>query len=118
MSRSYVCLPPPETIGTCELCGATDHHLVEGVWPGCRPKITVTLCAPQPLTDAQCGRANIPVRPFLGLSVADRDAIHARMRARIHAAFSRAIAAFSAREEVPLGAEADVSHVRRPRGAR
>lgn len=30
---------PAETIGVCELCGEVDHHLVEGVCPGCRPKI-------------------------------------------------------------------------------
>lgn len=33
----------PEAIGTCEICGATDHHLVEGLCPVCRPK-TITLC--------------------------------------------------------------------------
>lgn len=51
-----------QSIGTCELCGEVDHHLVDGVCPGCRPKI-------------------------------------------------RQVAA-----EVPLGAEADVSHVLRPEG--
>jgi hypothetical protein len=109
MSRSYVMF---EKIGTCEQCGLTDHHLIEGECPFCRPKVTVTLCSPQLLTGAQCGRANVPVRPFLSLSVADRDVI----RVHIRAAISRAIAAFSAREEVPLGAEASVSHVRVPKG--
>lgn len=28
-----------ETIGTCELCGLTDHHLVAGECPRCRKKI-------------------------------------------------------------------------------
>lgn len=27
-----------ETIGTCEICGATDHHLIAGVCPICSPK--------------------------------------------------------------------------------
>lgn len=27
-----------ERIGTCELCGLTDHHLVDGVCPTCRPR--------------------------------------------------------------------------------
>lgn len=43
MTRSYVTF---EKIGTCELCGATDHHLVEGVCPACRPKITTIITAP------------------------------------------------------------------------
>ena len=30
-----------EQIGTCEICGATDHHLVEGACPACARK-----CAP------------------------------------------------------------------------
>ncbi len=29
-----------ERIGTCELCGLTDHHLVDGICPGCRIKST------------------------------------------------------------------------------
>lgn len=37
---------PFEKIGTCELCGATDHHLVEGVCPGCTPKISATVQTP------------------------------------------------------------------------
>lgn len=40
-----------ETIGTCDVCGATDHHLVEGLCPVCRPKtITVSMAA------RQCGK--------------------------------------------------------------
>lgn len=31
-----------ETIGTCDVCGATDHHLVEGLCPTCQPK-TITI---------------------------------------------------------------------------
>lgn len=27
-----------ETIGECEICGLTDHHLVGGVCPTCQPK--------------------------------------------------------------------------------
>lgn len=27
-----------ERIGECELCGLTDHHLVDGICPTCRPK--------------------------------------------------------------------------------
>lgn len=35
-----------ETIGTCELCGVTDHHLVADECPGCRPKcITINATA-------------------------------------------------------------------------
>lgn len=112
MNRTYV-LTRFETIGTCEDCGATDHHLIEGLCPVCRPKTvtveTESLKAPQHVDcDRSCvnflkvselylieqgGRVSIPVRPLFRLSDSDS-------------------------EEVPLGAEADVSHVRRPRGAR
>ncbi len=29
---------PRGTIGTCELCGVTDHHLVDGLCPPCKEK--------------------------------------------------------------------------------
>ncbi len=29
-----------ETIGTCDVCGATDHHLVEGLCPVCQSRTT------------------------------------------------------------------------------
>lgn len=69
MTRAYVCTRF-ETIGTCELCGVTDHHLVKGVCPACRPKVAGTAGTP---ADA----ARLPGYP-----------------------------------DVPLGAEADVRHVR------
>lgn len=28
-----------ETIGTCDICGQTDHHLIDDVCPTCRPKV-------------------------------------------------------------------------------
>lgn len=34
-----------ETIGTCDLCGATDHHLVDGACPGCRPRCRTLMSA-------------------------------------------------------------------------
>jgi hypothetical protein len=40
-----------ETIGTCEICGATDHHLVEGLCPVCRPKTTTVV-----ISGRQCGK--------------------------------------------------------------
>lgn len=36
---------PHERIGTCELCGATDHHLVAGECPGCRKKCAAVIDA-------------------------------------------------------------------------
>lgn len=94
MSRAYVAIPI-ERIGTCEYCGATDHHLVEGLCPICRPK-TVTL--------SDCGG---PVPRLQRVTAAFRElaatlALHNLMPA----------------EEPPLGAEADVSHVRWPKGVR
>lgn len=41
-----------ETIGTCEICGATDHHLVEELCPRCSPK-TITIIA----GGRRCGRS-------------------------------------------------------------
>jgi hypothetical protein len=81
-------MPSIETIGTCERCGVTDHHLVLGLCQVCTAKI-----APQNIdctrrcADVECehGVANIPPRPFFY-------------------------------EEVPLGAEASVSHLRIPKG--
>lgn len=33
-----------ERIGTCELCGLTDHHLVDGVCPTCQPRcVTISV---------------------------------------------------------------------------
>lgn len=89
MSRSYVTF---ERIGTCELCGATDHHLVEGVCPVCRPKVTVTLCQPP----RQQGK---------------REALNQMVNAAV-----LALKNMARTEEVPLGAEASVSHVRVPKG--
>jgi hypothetical protein len=43
MSRDYVCTQFPETIGTCELCGVTDHHLMEGACPGCRARYALAV---------------------------------------------------------------------------
>lgn len=71
-------VPSIETIGTCDHCGVTDHHLILGICPGCTDTI-----APQ--------------------------TIDCTMRCADFAQVA---------SEVPLGAEADVSHVRRPRGAR
>lgn len=90
MNRSYVTF---EKIGTCELCGATDHHLVEGVCPFCRPKVVVTLCAPPP---RQQGK-----RLALG---------------RMIDAAAQALRNMARTDEVPLGAEAGVPHVRVPKG--
>jgi hypothetical protein len=28
-----------ETIGECEICGVVDHHLVEGLCPGCTARV-------------------------------------------------------------------------------
>lgn len=28
-----------ETIGTCDICGQTDHHLIDDVCSSCRPKV-------------------------------------------------------------------------------
>lgn len=28
-----------ETIGTCDICGRADHHLIDDVCPQCRPKV-------------------------------------------------------------------------------
>ncbi len=34
-----------ERIGPCEICGLTDHHLVDGICPTCRPKCaTMNVC--------------------------------------------------------------------------
>lgn len=90
MNRSYVTF---ERIGTCELCGATDHHLVEGVCPVCRPKVMVTHT---PAFSRQQGK---------------REALAQMVDAAVLALKSMARA-----EEVPLGAEASVSHVRVPKG--
>lgn len=35
---NYVLTKFPECIGTCDWCGAIDHHLDEGLCPVCRPK--------------------------------------------------------------------------------
>lgn len=36
--------PTIERIGTCELCGATDHHLVDDVCPTCQPRcVTISV---------------------------------------------------------------------------
>lgn len=38
----------PETIGSCDICGRTDHHLIDDVCPACRPKAeTVSARAPR-----------------------------------------------------------------------
>jgi hypothetical protein len=49
-----------EAIGTCELCGLTDHHLVDGVCPTCRPKCISALVpdaalSPPSLESTVCG---------------------------------------------------------------
>ncbi len=67
MSRSDVATPI-ERIGTCELCGATDHHLIEGLCPWCRPK-TVTV---DPAV------ARLPGYPDVPLG-AEADVRHARV---------------------------------------
>lgn len=41
-----------ETIGTCELCGATDHHLVVGVCPGCQPRCKTIMATAQSASDS------------------------------------------------------------------
>jgi len=46
MTRTYVCTQFPERIGICELCGVTDHHLVEGVCPACSQKVAATVEVP------------------------------------------------------------------------
>lgn len=33
-----MCAANAERIGTCELCGITDHHLVDGICPACQPR--------------------------------------------------------------------------------
>jgi hypothetical protein len=79
-------LPSTETIGTCERCGATDHHLVLGLCPGCTDKIVPqTIDCSRRCVEPEHGVADIPPRPFKY-------------------------------EEAPLGAEADVSHLRLPKG--
>lgn len=99
MSKSYVAIPI-EHIGTCEWCGATDHHLVEGVCATCRPKAkTVDALA------TSCGA-----------KLRDPDQVGA-FRRMIESA-TRALRFFDMVDETPLGAEADVSHVRRPKGTR
>ena len=60
-----------ERIGTCELCGLTDHHLVDGVCPTCRPR-----CATIPATAP--GVALPP--PSLELSVSGNSGFIARSR--------------------------------------
>ncbi len=69
-------MPSIETIGTCEGCGATDHHLILGLCPSCTEKT-----GPQHL---DCTR--------------------------------RCTDSAQVASEVPLGAEADVSHVLVPKG--
>ena len=87
MSRSYVCV----NIGACEICGIVDHHLVEGVCPACQPKVlTVTTMTLQQ----------------------GKTAFLERLVAR--AAF--ALKGMQPKESIPLGAEADVSHLRLPKG--
>lgn len=84
-----------ETIGTCELCGATDHHLIEGVCPTCRTKVTtvqITACGTRPMGDVMA-------------------AIN-----RLGAALVLALNAKADAGEESLGAEANVSHVRVPKG--
>jgi len=81
-------MPSIETIGTCERCGATDHHLFLGLCPGCTDKLVPqTIDCKMRCADVEHehGVANIPPRPFFY-------------------------------EEVPLGAEASVSHVQVPKG--
>jgi hypothetical protein len=41
-----------EKIGVCEACGATDHHLVEGICPACKPKCR-TIDTPAVINPAQ-----------------------------------------------------------------
>lgn len=91
MSRSYVTL---ETIGTCELCGVTDHHLIEGVCPTCRPKVTtvqITMCGAPPRRRALAALNRLVAASVLALKA-------------------------KANAEEELGAEANVSHVRVPKG--
>jgi hypothetical protein len=76
-----------------------DHHLVEGVCPTCRPKtFTVggeaTVCGP-------ARRQSKTVAALSHLVAVARLALHN-----------------TTADDTPLGPEADVSHVRRPRGAR
>lgn len=85
----------PEKIGACELCGVTDHHLIEGVCPACRPKVTtvqITACGARPKGDVMT-------------------AIN-----RLGAALVLALNAKADAGEESLGAEANVSHVRVPKG--
>lgn len=96
---SYVAIPV-ERIGACDWCGAVDHHLVEGLCPTCRPKtITVGDRA------TACGT---PAR---------RQGVTAALQ-QLAAAAAQALRNLKRAEEPPLGMEADVSHVRRPKGAR
>lgn len=101
MSRSYACVQFPEAIGTCEFCGSTDHHLVEGLCPICRPK-TVNVGTPGHI---DCGTPALGRHP-ISLAALDRMATAALL----------AIKRMARTEEVPLGAEASVSHVRVPKG--
>lgn len=43
-----------ERIGTCEICGTIDHHLVDGVCPDCRPRCRET-SPPEPAASQPTG---------------------------------------------------------------
>ena len=89
-----------ERIGTCELCGLTDHHLVDGVCPTCRPR-----CATIPATAP--GVALPP--PSLELSVSGNSGFIARSReafAQLGAAARLAFSNLDMPDDEALGDEA------------
>lgn len=82
-----------ERIGTCELCGGTDHHLVDGICPACRPKCMTIAVSGNPRFVARAREA------FMELGAAAR------------VVFS----SLDMPDDEALGDEADVRHVRRDR---
>ncbi len=62
-----------ECIGTCELCGATDHHLVDGICPACRPKCIAISVSGSPRLIARARQTFLQLGECARLALANLD---------------------------------------------
>jgi hypothetical protein len=116
-----------ERIGECEFCGVTDHHLVDGICPTCRPKCTTVggnrsfIALTREAFGQLAAGAKLAVHNLTGPDDeedrAPGSAYDIQFRsanasgAKLHG-YSGTVVIDEVSDDM-LGAEADVSHVRR-----
>jgi hypothetical protein len=62
-----------ECIGPCEFCGATDHHLVDGICPTCRPKCMAISVSGSPRLIARARQTFLQLGECARLALANLD---------------------------------------------